>query len=307
MDLVSLLGNNKKNANKANNKVNNKVNNNNGNNNNNNNNNNGNDNVNKSVVNKSSGNKIIDRLNATNPYRLMAIVFLIIIIIGIAIYFGRKAYKNNRSKINNNPILIDEGKDVYKNHTKLKWKSDIIVAADEGIEFSYSMWIYVADWNLNFGKWKPILVKRDSNNNIAPGLWFYPEKNAIHARISTTANENRTEGCDISDFPLQKWVHLGYVLKNRSVNIYVDGKLARSCNLLGLPKLNTADVKVGGDDSYFGKMSRLQYFNRSLTSYEIESLYDEGRYVVAQSNRFYDRVSAEDAISKATDWLTGSD
>jgi hypothetical protein len=259
----------------------------------------GNNSVRKS--NNSIVNKTVSKLNSINPYKLILLGVLVITIIAVAFFFGYKEYQSQRKKIDKSPILISNPTDLYKNTTKLTFNKDIIQPSNDGLEFTYSMWLYIADWNLNFGSWKPIIVK-DTNtsssgdHSVAPGLWFYPKTNAIHARISTTADDDTTEGCDISDFPLQKWTHLVYVLKGRSVNMYIDGKLVRSCNLLGIPKVNNAPVIVGSDTKgVFGKISKLQYFNRAVTTYEVEAIFDEGRYNLSKSNnRFFNREKISD-------------
>ena len=155
-------------------------------------------------------------------------------------------------------------------------------------EFSYTMWIYVQNWT---GGWKNILVKGSDPGMIVsdddtvggstfdryPGLWLYPDTNALHARINTLSSAN--EGCDVKNIPLQKWVHIGYVLNNRTVDIYIDGKLERSCVLRGIPKSNSGKLYVCGGtkgNTYFGKISKLIHFKYALKPDEIYSLYSGG-------------------------------
>ena len=170
-------------------------------------------------------------------------------------------------------VLLDSPTDAFD----LKDKSYPVKNSDEGLEFSYSVWIYVQDWTQG---WKNIFVKgtsgAGSNSARAPGLWLYPDTNALHARINTFASPN--EGCDIKNIPLQKWVHIAYVLNNRTVDIYIDGKLERSCVLRGVPKLNDEPVRVCDNGGFFGKISNLVYFRYAMKPDEVYKIYASGPY-----------------------------
>jgi hypothetical protein len=219
-----------------------------------------------------SSNSMSSNSNSTNTsilYILLAIIFLIILIVVIVILVKR-ANKNKQ----NVSVLVDSPTDAFD----LK-KSFPVRNSDEGLEFSYSVWIYIQDWTRG---WKNIFVKGDkssgagTNSSRAPGLWLYPDTNALHARINTFASPN--EGCDIKNIPLQKWVHITYVLNNRTVDIYIDGKLERSCVLRGVPKLNDSPVHVCDNGGFFGKISNLVYFRYAMKPDEVYKIYANGPY-----------------------------
>lgn len=151
--------------------------------------------------------------------------------------------------------------------------------SEQGMEFTYSVWIFIQDWTKG---WKNILVKGDRNNSPgtsasrSPGLWLYPDTNALYARINTAASPN--EGCDIKNIPLQKWVHIAYILNNRTVDIYIDGKLERSCVLRGVPIRNNKPLYVCDNNGYFGKISNLVYYKYALKPNEVYDVYSKGPY-----------------------------
>jgi hypothetical protein len=203
-------------------------------------------------------------------YILLAIIFIIVLIVIIVILVKRA--KKNQTNVS---VLLDSPADAFD----LKDKSFPVKNSDEGLEFSYSVWIYIQDWTRG---WKNILVKGDksdgagTNSSRAPGLWLYPDSNALHARINTFASPN--EGCDIKNIPLQKWVHIAYILNNRTVDIYIDGKLERSCVLRGVPKLNDDPVRVCDNGGFFGKISNLVYFRYAMKPDEVYNVYSKGPY-----------------------------
>lgn len=83
--------------------------------------------------------------------------------------------------------------------------------------------------------------------------------------------------CDIIDIPFQKWVHIGIVLWNRSLDVYLNGKLARSCALKGIPNINDGNVFVTHNGGFKGDLATLRYFNRALNASEIYDLYKMGQ------------------------------
>ena len=226
----------------------------------------------------SSGNRSSGLMNSVNSlttnnsilYILLGILLLIVLVVVIVILVNRA--KKNKANVS---VLMGAPADAFD----LKDKSFIVKNSDEGLEFSYSVWIYIQDWTRG---WKNIFVKGDktdgagTNSARAPGLWLYPDTNALHARINTFASPN--EGCDIKNIPLQKWVHIAYILNNRTVDIYIDGKLERSCVLRGVPKLNDEPVRVCDNGGYFGKISNLVYFRYAMKPDEVYKIYASGPY-----------------------------
>lgn len=226
----------------------------------------------------SSGNRSSGLMNSVNGlttnnsilYILLGIILLIVLVVVIVILVNRA--KKNKANVS---VLMGAPADAFD----LKDKSFPVKNSDEGLEFSYSVWIYIQDWTRG---WKNIFVKggktdsAGTNSARAPGLWLYPDTNALHARINTFASPN--EGCDIKNIPLQKWVHIAYILNNRTVDIYIDGKLERSCVLRGVPKLNDDPVHVCDNGGFFGKISNLVYFRYAMKPDEVYKIYASGPY-----------------------------
>jgi len=201
---------------------------------------------------------------------LIVVIFLVLVLIAIIIALVSNAKKRRKNTF----VLIKNPEDAYDLN-----KSFTIENSDQGLEFTYSVWIYIQDWTRG---WKNIFIKGDRGSQAgtssarAPGLWLYPDTNALHARINTFASPN--EGCDIKNIPLQKWVNIVYVLNNRTVDIYIDGKLERSCVLRGVPKLNNEQLHVCDNGGFFGKISRLAYYKYAMKPDEVFKIYSRGPY-----------------------------
>jgi hypothetical protein len=84
--------------------------------------------------------------------------------------------------------------------------------------------------------------------------------------------------CDVQDIPLQRWVMVTVVLSGRTTDVYVDGKLARSCVAKSFFKVDPNSVVPvildrGGFDGY---ISNLQVAGYALNPEEIYRLYSTG-------------------------------
>jgi hypothetical protein len=87
---------------------------------------------------------------------------------------------------------------------------------------------------------------------------------------------NHNLPCDIIDMPLQRWNHVVLVLWNRSFDVYLNGKLARSCTLNKIPNINKDNLYVTQEGGYDGDMANLQYFNEALNAERVYDLYKHG-------------------------------
>lgn len=204
------------------------------------------------------------------------VIFVIIMVVLLVIVF-----KNRATAYSVNPLLIDKPVNIYDLKENNKFT---IPTSERGLEYSYSCWFYVQDWYYRFQDFKCIYAKgvvsdkkiNLEEGNYNPGVYLFPETNNLLVSIATYFNPS--ERVTVTNIPLQKWVHLVVCLNNRTVDIYVNGKLERSKVLAGVPKLNDSQLNVAPDGGFFGKLARLQYFSHSLKPDEVYSIYQDGPF-----------------------------
>jgi len=209
---------------------------------------------------------------------IIFILLIVIIIIAVISWMVSAANKENAA----NPVIINDVIDANVARPAFK-----LPEVTDGMGQSFSTWIYVKDWNYKFGQYKWLLWKGDPKTDKSPNadgkihspsLWLYPNTNSLKVVTSTT-DTSGVESCDIPNIPLMTWVHIAYVLNNRTVDIYINGKLERSCALRGVPVLDKSSVYVtGGTPSagFHGKMGKTQYFTKSLLPNDVMNLYQQG-------------------------------
>lgn len=239
----------------------------------NNNNNNFNNNSGSKSGNNNSGksNGIISSFKKTSTLTKIIIVIVILVVIFIIVYYIIYAIRKNNEENTYKPIIVGTPIDAWQTRPGVS-----VPDPPEGMNYSYSSWVYVRDWNYKFGKWKNLLWKGNQTDRHSPSIWFYPLKNSIKVVTSTTGT-NSVESCDVHNFPLQKWVNITYVLNNRTVDLYINGKLERSCVLQGIPVNNSNDkVVITYGNGFYGKVGKTQYFAYALSPQDIASIYSQG-------------------------------
>ena len=223
---------------------------------------------------------------------------VILVIVLIIIWLCYLTWYQYTQRKNNEPLLISKPQDATKQFVV---SANDLPTTSSGSEYGYSFWMYVSDWSYKFGRPKSVLWKGDPNCNTAnPSIWLYPKENKLMVRCdsytfnSQTGQYANTEGnmnpnqnpslygadksCDIDNIPLQRWVHVSVSLWNRTLDVYINGKLTRSCVLPGVAKLNNGNIYTTGLGGYQGYMSRLQYFNHALSPDYVYGLYKKGPF-----------------------------
>ena len=160
------------------------------------------------------------------------------------------------------------------------------------MNFSYSIWVYVDDWNYKFGSEKVILRRSDEMNNSSPSIYLDNNKNSIGVRLQTYSDKDTSTGkpftCSVSHIPLQKWVHVMISVYNRTLDVYVDGKLSRSCLLPSLPRVDdTKNIVVTPDGGFSGKTAGLQYVDKESEPQDVWGIYSNGYTGNFVDNLFY--------------------
>ena len=151
--------------------------------------------------------------------------------------------------------------------------------------FSYSIWFYINDWNYQFGKNKVIFGRMEQGTGtITDVSGINPSPLVVLGQIENNLNVYlQCEGidtpnmCSIDNIPIQKWVNLVLSVYSRTMDLYLDGKLVRTCLLPGVPNISTgSDVLITPYGGFNGWTSRFQYFPNSLNPQDAWNIYTQG-------------------------------
>lgn len=165
--------------------------------------------------------------------------------------------------------------------------------------FAYSIWFYINDWNYRYGEPKvifgrmgapskkskgsipgvsgvdpcPAVVLGANANNIAVSLGCYPGVDKKPKKGGNTI----VHTCNVANVPIQKWVNLVVSVYGRTMDLYIDGKLVRTCLLPGIASVNSkSDIYVTPSGGFNGWTSKFQYFPNPLNPQEVWNIYTKG-------------------------------
>ena len=159
------------------------------------------------------------------------------------------------------------------------------INANDGIEFTWSVWLYIENLQYLEGQYKHIFHKGNNGNNgkdtnglnypnNAPGLYIAPNTNALVVMMNTFDVIN--EDTVIPDIPMNKWVNVILRCQNKTLDVYINGTIIRSVELNGVPKQNYGDVYVGLNGGFDGNISNLWYYNYALGTAAIQQIASKG-------------------------------
>jgi len=180
--------------------------------------------------------------------------------------------------------------------------------------FTYSIWFYINDWNYKYGEPKvlfgrmgqlsnsaavttasilqsepcPAVILGAIENNLSVSLTCFPgTAAALTSDDTTTADGSVVHTCNISNVPIQKWVNLLISTYGRTLDVYLDGKLVKTCVLPGVAKINqSADVYVTPIGGFAGWTAKFQYYPNSTDPQTAFNIYQKGYGASWLSNIF---------------------
>ncbi len=180
--------------------------------------------------------------------------------------------------------------------------------------FAYSIWFYVDDWNYLYGNPKVIFgrmgatsqanggyMKGVSGTDPCPAVVFSPVENNIVVSLGCySGNDSSTvvHNCTISNVPIQKWVNLLISVYGRTLDVYLDGKLVKTCILPGIAKINAeAPVYVTPQGGFSGWTSKFQYWANALNPQQAWDVYTSG-YGSSWLSNIFGRYKVEVTVSE---------
>jgi len=136
-----------------------------------------------------------------------------------------------------------------------------------------SIWFYIKTW---VGGARVIEMLKDADSKFK--VQFKATTNTIQifprSGISVTG-----EDCEIAEFPLQKWVNLIISFNGSAMDVYVDGKLVKSCVVNNGSKISETNTIILGDKSKIedvGFITNVKLKAEPIAPQEAWDIYSEG-------------------------------
>jgi hypothetical protein len=168
--------------------------------------------------------------------------------------------------------------------------------------FTYSVWFYITDWNYRYGEPKvvfgrmstassstsdatgvtglgpcPLVTLGAIENNLTISLSVFPNSNMQASSSDMQTGNNIVHNCTIQNIPIQSWVNLLISTYGNILDVYLDGKLVRTCVLPGVAQINNnSNVYLTPKGGFSGYTSKLQYYPNSTDPQTAWNIYKQG-------------------------------
>lgn len=170
------------------------------------------------------------------------------------------------------------------------------LSAERDGGYGMQWWMYVKDWNYGYGKKKSVVKRPDSTNGAVmnPHISLHPTDNSLQVSVSvypaTEGGSGKSEPapaghsgssddvfvCEVPNIPLQTWFAVSVTVFGRNMDIYIDGKLVKSCFLSGVPKPAVGDIQLTPDGGFSGRMCNFYHYPKMLIPSDAMSFWQAG-------------------------------
>ena len=183
----------------------------------------------------------------------------------------------------------------------------------DGIEFTYSFWMYVDDIDYNeYETFKHVFHKGNIgtgtlngiyNPNNAPGVYLYKGKRSMtsHSKSADDLldkfpqlgmlvrmnifhnNEDKNspykyyDDIYVDGLPIKKWINI--IIRTTSQNIidvYVNGVLTKRHKLTNIVKQNYDNLYINMNGGFGGNLSNIKYYSYAIGTFEIDKIVSNG-------------------------------
>ena len=249
----------------------------------------------------------ISFIKGNNLGRKLATIIVLVLIFILLMYIGTSLiiYLNSPEK---NPYLItgmisgSRQKTILQDPNKKDSKTILrSVNEDGGLEFTWCIWLYVnspIDDDSKFKGFKHIFHKgnitRTYNDddkkgifmpNNATGLYFKYNKNdesysvddktlSLHVFMNTY--KRILEEVVINEIPIEKWFHIAIRVKQKVMDVFINGQIIKRKIFSSIPKQNYDNVHIAKNGGFDGNISELRYFNSALSGNSILTIINNG-------------------------------
>lgn len=160
-----------------------------------------------------------------------------------------------------------------------------------GADYGLQYWMYISNWDYRFGQDKDVLKRVASNDPkvVGPRIYLAPTENTLHVQVSlypTNQEAGSAEPgvsstgdsftCSVENVPLQSWFAVSVTVFQRNLDIYINGRLVKSCVLPGIPKPALGDVILNDNGGFAGSICNVNGYSTMLNPEDTKSFHAKG-------------------------------
>lgn len=149
----------------------------------------------------------------------------------------------------------------------------------EGNDYGIQLWMFIKDWDYKFGQEKNVLKRvAPTEGTINPQITLEPSDNTLRVSVNVFPTGTGTDSftCSVENIPLQTWFSLSVTVFQRNLDIYLNGRLVKSCVLPGVPKPALGDIVLNDDGGFSGSICNVHTYAQMLGPDDTKAFFDAG-------------------------------
>lgn len=217
---------------------------------------------------------------------LVSLVGLVILLFAALFIYNAVAMSSGKpgTSILGSPTVPDQAPLPLDGKTK-----KVISAANapitQGADNSVQFWMYIKDWDYQFGEKKSILYRQDATTATIrnPEISLHPTDNSLDVAVSIfsadstdTSSTGDTYTCTVENVPLQTWFSVSVAVFQRNLDVYINGKLVKSCVLPGVPRPAAGDIIIGDAQGFSGSVCNVHAYPNMITPSDASAFFSAG-------------------------------
>jgi hypothetical protein len=232
---------------------------------------------------------------------VLNLVILVLIVVAIVIILNRIFKKKNKL------LDFNDG-----NVEQILPPSKIDTSTSSN--YTYSIWFYVEDWNYKYGQQKVLLIREDESKNPCPKISLGAFENDLTVSLQTYSSANsqnlsskdQTFNCTVKNVPIQSWVNALVSVNGRTLDVYLDGKLVKTCVMPGVARISgSSPIKITPNGGFSGYTANVEYWPHSTNPHEAWNIYRKGHGGSNIFNKYKIKVSVLENNKETASYQTG--
>jgi hypothetical protein len=239
-----------------------------------------------------TGNSVNNAMSSISPLKIIMVIIVIALV-----YFILKYIFSTSNTLQDN---LSNGQSMSQ------IEASSMPDSGTSTNFGYSIWFYVNDWTYRYGKPKIIFARMNtpdapgtapavdplsgsssnstdtvdgiSSKQPSPCVVLGAIENDLTVLVSCFAegSESKVFPCTVQNIPIQKWVNLSVSVFDRTLDIYLDGKLVKTCVMPGTVSVKPTTVYVTPNGGFDGWTSKFSYFPTAMNPQDAWNIYAKG-------------------------------
>ena len=235
-------------------------------------------------------------LSTSGSWKTYAYGFLGLVVVG-ALLYGVYWYATNKASGAWTPLINK----LTTYSTPYDGKSMTVVsgaAIPSGVQdYGVQFWMFIKDWDYRFGEEKVVLRRVDpslagaygpqvslspNDNTLNVTVSLFPtDQNAVQSSSPAPANQGGSATgdsftCKVENVPLQAWFSVSATVFQRNLDVYINGKLVKSCVLPGVPRPVAGDIQVGPSGGFSGSVCDVMSYAKMLVPNDASAFHSAG-------------------------------